>query len=117
MKQMLLIFSIVFTAFVSMGQTNDQNPNFAVSRDKYMKMSDSVNRWHSTTSQETYKAIDYMADKEEAREARKQFRRDLRMERAKRGYYYTGWGWPNYAPYYRYNRYYRGAYYNYWRHF
>lgn len=123
MKQMLLIFFTVFTALVSVAQSpeKDQNPNFAASRDKYMKISDSLNNWHSTTSQETYKAIDYMADRAEAREARRQFRHDLRMERARRGYYgnYYGnrWGWPYYAPYNYYNRYYRGAYYNYWMHF
>lgn len=120
MRTLLLMFATVFTAVSALAQdlAKDQNSNYTVSRNKYMKTSDSINRWHSTTSQETYKAIDYMADKAEAREARKQFRRDIRMERARNGYYYgNNWGWPNYSPYYRYNRYYNGAYYNYWNHF
>ena len=105
MKQMLLILSTVFTAFISEAQSpgNDQNPNFAASRDKYMKLSDSVNAGQSTTAQQTYKAIDYMADKQEARDARKQFRRDLRMERARDNYLYNGMSYRyprNYRPYY-----------------
>jgi hypothetical protein len=73
----------------------DQNPRYEESRSKYMTMSDSINTWHSTTSQETYRAIDYLADKAEAREQRKAFRRELRLERARNGY-----GWYNDYSYY-----------------
>src|SRR5690606_10954389 len=83
-------------------------PNYAVSRDKYMKMADSINAWHGTTAQETYRAIDYLEDKREAREQRRAFRQELRMERARRGYYYYGNYYNYYRPYYyhRYPRYY-----------
>jgi hypothetical protein len=96
----------------------DQNPNFAISRDKYMKMADSLNAWHSTTLQENYKAIDWLADREEARADRREFRRQLRLERARWGndYYYDNNYdyYPSYRGqyynnnYYNNNRYYRG---------
>ena len=106
-----------------------QNPRYEQSREKYMKTADSINSWHSTTSQETYKAIDYLADKAEAREQRRAFRRELRLERARYGYgwnddygYYSGTStcyYPiasysnNYGNYYGYNNsYYRNGYYN-----
>lgn len=76
----------------------DQNPNYAISQAKYMKMADSINAWHGTTPQETYKAIDYLEDKRIARQERIAFRRELRLERARNGY---GWG-----------SYYNDAYYN-----
>jgi hypothetical protein len=80
----------------------DQNPNFAISRDKYMKMADSVNAWHSTTIQDTYKAIDWIADRQEARAERREFRRQNRR-------YWSGW----YEPYYNsYNYGYRNYPYN-----
>jgi hypothetical protein len=77
----------------------DQNPNFAVSRDKYMKMADSLNQWHSTTFQNTYRAIDWRSDKEKARDDRREFRQQLRLERARwSGYDYRNEGY--YNPYY-----------------
>ena len=48
-----------------------------------MHMSDSIIAWHSTTQQETYKAIDYLEDKRIAREERLEFRRELRRERVR----------------------------------
>lgn len=95
MKTLLLFFATVFSGLLAIGQelSKDQNPNYAASRDKYMKVADSVNAGQSTTAQQTYKAIDYLADKEEAREARKQFRRDLRMERVRNNYLYNGMGY------------------------
>lgn len=84
----------------------DQNPNFAASRDKYMKMADSLNEWHSTTFQDTYKAIDWLADRKEARVDRREFRRQLRTERVRFNSSYD-----NYYPYYRNNW---GSYNNYY---
>lgn len=80
----------------------DQNPQFETSKTKYMAMADSVNAWHSTTTQETYKAIDYLEDKKLARHERQEFRRELRLERARSNYYSNRY----YMPYdnYNYNR-------------
>lgn len=104
-----------FVSFSGQSQTTlspDQNPNFAVSRDKYMKIADSLNAWHSTTLQENYKAIDWLEDRREARADRREFRRQLRMERARwdNDYYYDNY---NSYPYNNYRRgYYNNNYYN-----
>jgi hypothetical protein len=94
----LFIFLSGITA-VSMAQESlalNQNPRFEESRSRYMMMADSINGLHSTTLQETYKAIDYMADRAEARMNRQAFRRELRLERARNGY---GWVDPYYPVY------------------
>lgn len=99
-----LVMVTLFTA-TTIAQTSlapDQNPRYMESQQKYMKVSDSVNTWHSTTLQDTYKAIDFLADKQEARDQRRAFRRQMRMERARwgwdNGYYdnYNGYGYPGY---------------------
>ena len=119
MKRNLLSAFLLLAGFLpavsGQSQTNlvpDQNPNFAVSRDKYMKMADSLNSWHSTTLQETYKAIDWLADRKEARSDRRESRRQLRLERAR---WYGDYNYDNYNynPYNRYRRgYYNNGYYN-----
>jgi hypothetical protein len=112
---LLLGILVVVAANTGNAQSNlapDQNPNYSASRDKYLKMADSINAWHGTTPQETYKAIDYLEDKRLAKEARIAYRRELRLERARNGY---GWGnsyygndgyynsYNNYIPSYNYN--------------
>jgi hypothetical protein len=84
----------------------DQNPAYQQSRSRYMSVADSVNSWHSTTSQETYRAIDYLADRKEAREMRQAYRRELRLERASN---FNGW----YNDYSFYPSYRNGYYNNY----
>ena len=110
----LLPLALLIATF-SMSQTGlaeDQNPNYMISQAKYTQMADSINSWHSTTPQETYKAIDYLADKREMRATQKAFRRQLRLERARNGYYNYGYdyypgyyGYNNYNPYYGYGHY------------
>jgi len=126
MKRHLLLFFFItaFTgAFAQTGLAPDQNPNYNASRDKYMRLADSITSLQGTTYQDTYRAIDYLEDKRKAREQRRQFRRELRMERARNAgyYYYEDYYTPynyNYYPYrsyryYRYNRgWYGGYYYN-----
>ncbi len=101
-KNILFLFaliSIFSLSALSQGDiTADQNPNYQASRDKYMKLADSLTDWHSTTFQETYKAIDWLADRREARQERQEFRRQLRMERARWNNSYVG---RYYYPYYR----------------
>lgn len=108
---------ILSSVQLSAQEVQDQNPNYAVSRDRYMKISDSLIAWHSTTFQETYKAIDYLEDKRQERLDRKAFRRELRLERARNGYnWYNGNYWypGSFNSYYpAYGRgYYGGGYYN-----
>ena len=112
-KSLLSAFMLLTGFFLSVSGKSqlalapDQNPNFAVSRNKYMKIADSLNTWHSTTLQENYKAIDWLADRKEARADRREFRQQLRLERARWGndYYYDNY---DYYPSYRN----RGGYYN-----
>ena len=110
-KHLLYTFGIVASlstsAFAQTELVADQNPNFQKSQDKYTKIADSVNKWHSTTLQETYKAIDYLEDKRIAKEKRQAFRRELKLARAMRGdryYYYSPY--QSNQPYYRYRSYY-----------
>lgn len=106
----------------ALGQTElapDQNPNYTISRAKYMNLADSLNEWHSTTTQDTYKAIDWLADRQEAREDRREFRRQLRLERAKWYGYNDYPAYPSYyypRNHYNYygNHYRRHRSYNYW---
>ncbi|MFT3826283.1 MAG: hypothetical protein QM731_20335 [Chitinophagaceae bacterium] len=103
-----LLAVVLLYATVATAQNPDQNPNYRISQDRYMAMADSVTAWHGTTPQETYHAIDYLANKQEARDARKAFRRELRLERA-RGWYnvndyyptnsYGGYNYGYYSPY------------------
>lgn len=114
----LLLLCLASGIFQLNAQTNlaeDQNPNFAISRDRYMKMADSINEWHSTTIQDTYKAIDYLEDKREARMDRKTIRRQMRLAGVRNGWYNNEY----YSPYYNssfqrpYNNFYRGRPYGY----
>lgn len=100
------LFQLV--CFAQLDLAPNQNPNYEVSKSKYMKMADSLNEWHSTTQQQNYKAIDWLADRREARADRREFRQQLRLERARQmdyPYYYSNYGNYNRRYYnnYRYN--------------
>lgn len=107
----ILLALMLSTSYTSIkaqsGPVADQNPNYAVSRDRYMKMSDSINTWHSTTVQQTYKAIDYLEDKREQRIERKAFHREMRLAAVRNGWYYNNYYSPDYnTSFYRpYNNY------------
>jgi hypothetical protein len=121
---LLPLAMLVATWGMSQDLAPDQNPNYLISQDKYTVMADSLNALHGTTPQETYKAIDWMAQRQEARDARRAFRRELRLTRARYGYYYGGYNYyypSSYYPaysgnyynyYYPYHSYYRPRYYN-----
>ena len=108
MKKNLPLFistaAVFFCTYIAaVAQTElapNQNPNYAISRAKYMQIADSLNEWHSTTQQEIYKAIDWLADMKEARADRRELISQLRMERSRNGSY-------NDRYYYPYNYYYR----------
>lgn len=107
MKSILLAGSLIVVATLTGTAQNlaqDQNPSFMVSQARYMKMADSINSWHGTTLQETYKAIDYLEDKRAERASRKAWRRELRMERARNNGWYNGYYNNYYYPYASYNR-------------
>jgi hypothetical protein len=121
-RHLLNVFLLLLSSFACMAVTAqntlapDQNPNFATSRDKYMAISDSVTRLHSTTQHEMYKAIDWLQDRKEARAERQEFRRQLRLERIRwdNDYYYNDYSfYPTYRQRYgnnNFNRYYNNAF-------
>ncbi len=99
---LVAVFSVCLTTLHAQETlAPNQNPRFEESRSKYVAMADSLNSWHSTTFQDTYRAVDYMADKAEARAQRRAFRRELRLERARNGY---GW-YDDYSYYPAYGNY------------
>ncbi len=79
---LLPLAMLIATWGMSQSLAPDQNPDYMVSQAKYMGMADSLNALHGTTPQETYKAIDWMADRQARRDERRAFRRQLRLERA-----------------------------------
>ncbi len=81
----------------------DQNPAFAVSRDKYLPIADSLTALHSTTLQSTYKAYDWYEAREERRAGQRAFNRQLQLERLRTS---RGCGYD--CPHSYRNRYYRG---------
>jgi hypothetical protein len=119
MKKSIHSYFLLITAFFlatgAVAQTGglapDQNPNYMIARDKYITIADSVIAFHGTTIQDTYKAIDFLVDRREAREQRRLFRQNLRMERVRYGgYYYDDYNTPYYYnnfPYYNGYRNYR----------
>lgn len=97
----LAVLGLQLSSSAQSGLAPDQNPNYQQSQSRYMALSDSVNQWHSTTFQETYKAYDWYEAKQERKAERQRFRRDLRMERA-RNSYYQPYGYRNRYPYHSY---------------
>ncbi|MBN8719750.1 MAG: hypothetical protein J0H85_09925 [Sediminibacterium magnilacihabitans] len=82
----------------------DQNPNFNISRQKYMSQKDSLLSASNTTVQQTYKAYDWYEAKMERRNERREARRYAA--------YYNGYYYPYYNQYYNgWNQY---GYYNNW---
>lgn len=98
--------AILFYSDIANAQSSlapDQNPSFAVSREKYMNMADSLTRFESATVHTTYKAYDWYEAKQERKSERIQFRRQLRLERARNDYFFYDDGFDNNWR----NRYYR----------
>jgi hypothetical protein len=109
---------LIATCGMSQNLVADQNPDYMISQAKYAVMADSLNALHGTTPQETYKAIDWMAERQERRDARRAFRRELRLARAQYGWYYNDYSSYNYPGSYYPSSYYPGYsgnyYYNYY---
>jgi hypothetical protein len=111
---LLPLVMLIATWGMSQSLAPDQNPNYLISEAKYSQMADSINSLHGTTIQDTYKAIDWMEQRAEAREARRAFRRELRLTRARYGYNYGYY--PTYTsyPYYTSNYYHPYYYHRNW---
>lgn len=82
----------------------DQNPNFNVSRQKYMNIKDSLLTYANNTVQETYKAYDWYEAKLERKAQRRENRRLSGYNNYNSSYYnpyYNNYynGWNNYGNY------------------
>ncbi|RYZ22262.1 MAG: hypothetical protein EOO16_09820 [Chitinophagaceae bacterium] len=106
-KSLLILLAASLSLSAAAQSEPDQNPQFAVSREKYLKIADSLNRWHATTLQNTYKAYDWYEARAERRDSRRNNRQAVRLARAQRQSYYDPYAYSN--PYY-YNPYYNNSY-------
>jgi hypothetical protein len=97
MKQLITLFVLSLGLSAQAQELlPDQNPNYLISKNKYMQQKDSLGMYMNTTIQNTYKAHDWY----EARQERRQVRFDNRMQRrlwsAQNTYWINdGWGWNN----------------------
>src|SRR4051812_28805377 len=99
---MIPCFAGILNASAQETLVADQNPAYAVSRAKYMNMADSINEWHGITIDNTYKAIDWMEARREAKAERRAYRRQLNLQRVNWDYgYYDNYQYGNFYPVYR----------------
>ncbi len=110
MKRNLIIIALIAAGFAGSKASAqqaalapDQNPRFHESANKYLHVADSVNRLQGTTAQNTYKAYDWYQAREERRQQRREWRHQERMYG---GYYSYSPGWSVYGSYYPYNNFY-----------
>ncbi len=100
MKRILLA-SFLLTAAAVNAQENklapDQNPNYKISQDRYIKAQDELLASMNTTVQNTYKAYDWYEAKRERKQQRYNDRQERRLYRLQNQYY---------TPYNNYNNYY-----------
>lgn len=106
----LLITLLAAMSVTAQELAPNQNPNYAVSRAHYMGLADSLTALHGTTIQDTYKAIDWLADRREARAERRSLRQQIRLSRAQ--WYNDSYYYPGYSNYRSNWGRYRGSY---WR--
>ncbi|HUP13776.1 MAG TPA: hypothetical protein VM187_16255 [Niastella sp.] len=106
-RSFLILLSFCFaTSLVAQDASQslapDQNPNFNISRLKYMNLKDSLLTASNTTVQQTYKAYDWYEARQERRNARREARRYTSYYS---DYYYHPYynGWNNYGYYNSWN--------------
>lgn len=75
----LLICIVIATCSFSQSHDSDQNPDYRITRTKYLGLRDSLIMYEGGTVQETYKAYDYMEDMQERKDAKTAFKRQLRL--------------------------------------
>lgn len=78
MKKTIYTFVLFSITGLAARAQDDQNPNWKKSLEKYEAAKDKITETQGTTDQKTYKAYDWT----EAKNARKQQRRDYRQQRA-----------------------------------
>jgi hypothetical protein len=119
MKRIIFTLIILAAGFATQAQelAPDQNPNYAVSMDKYKATQTNLQTTMNTTVQDTYKAYDFRVARAERQAERRSFRRDRRLfnnyndnwnyNGFNNSYYGNNWnnnGWNNYNNGCRNNR-------------
>lgn len=102
----LLCFTTTSALFAQL--LPDQNPNYEISRTRYMAAKDSLLGTQLTTVQNTYKAYDWMQLRQERKDIRFENRQQRRLNRSQYVGYYE---YENSYPYDSYNNNYRNGYY------
>ena len=104
MKQFITLLLLSFGLSVQAQELlPDQNPNFQLSRTKYMQQKDSLGMYMNTTIQNTYKAYDWYEARLERRQARFDNRMQRRLWNAQNTYWVNdswNWGWNNWNGWY-----------------
>lgn len=115
MKKLLLPMLCILIASATYAQKEaNQNPNFEISRTRYMNMRDSLLSTQSTTAQNTYVAYDWMALRQERKDIRFLNRQQRRLNRSMYDYNYypsSYYGQPYFNNNLYYNGYNRNSYY------
>lgn len=97
------VAALLLIASVQAQDNADQNPNFVVSRTKYMAQRDSLVSNQGTTLQQTYKAYDWSQMREDRAFNRGQNRDNRRLARAQAPQIYYAplmGGWNNPYPWF-----------------
>ncbi len=110
MKQLFTLLFCLFTTVLFAQLAPNQNPNYEISRSKYMAAKDSLLVSQSTTVQNTYKAYDWMQLRQERKDIRFENRQQRRLNRSMYSGYYDYNN--SYYPYSNYNRNYSSRYYS-----
>lgn len=116
MKKYLLslMFTLATAALFAQPEVPNQNPNFRISRTRYMAAKDSLLSTQGTTLQNTYKAYDWMQLRQDRKDIRFQNRQQRRLNRSIYGgynYYNNGVVPYNYYPGNYNNRFYGNGFY------
>ena len=110
MKKILLSglgFIFWVMAFAQENLAPDQNPNYTVAVAKYAGNAAQLQTTNNTTVQNTYKAFDWYENKQEKKQERLQFRRELRLMQAQNTFYNRPWYNDYNNNYYNNGRYWR----------
>ncbi|WP_127037288.1 hypothetical protein [Chitinophaga solisilvae] len=92
---------------VAQERVPDQNPRYMESYLHYAPLADSLNAFHATTLQQTYKAYNYFEAKAERKAQRREWRQQRRLQniRYSPSWQYTSpWGYDDYYYYRPYRR-------------
>ncbi|NIJ44550.1 hypothetical protein FHR24_000989 [Wenyingzhuangia heitensis] len=96
MRNLILLFGLLFSVVAYSQNESDQNPNYKAAYEQYVNVANDYVSKQGTTVQQTYVAIDPMEEKrirkkihKDHRAMRSLWKHEERMERAKNTRYYS----------------------------